>query len=78
MEEITFNTVNLQSLTPRNEGLSRKERLCPPTIKAHSSAVKRNPNKAAFQCPSCGPSFVTFPDPSGEENSYLCGALHNI
>ena len=73
MEEITFNTVNLQSLTPKNGNYSRKERACPATVRAHSSAFKQKPSKAAFKCPSCGPSFVTFPAPSGEENSYVCG-----
>ena len=73
MEEITFNTVNLQSLTPKSGGLVRKEKICPTTVKARSSAVKQNQCKAAFNCPSCGPAFITFPDPNGGENRHVCG-----
>ena len=56
----------------RRQKSSRRLTLCPATIKATSAKLKE---VAEFQCPNCGPSFITFPGQNGEQVCGDCDAI---
>jgi hypothetical protein len=51
---------------------SRRQTLCPDTIKATSTKLREQPE---FMCPSCGPAFITFPGAHGEQVCGDCDAV---
>ena len=56
----------------RRQKSSRRLTLCPATIKATSAKLKE---VAEFQCPNCGPSFITFPGKNGDQICGDCDAI---
>ncbi len=60
--------------TPTNyrKKSSRRQTLCPDTIKATCTKLKE---QAEFMCPLCGPAFITFPGANGE---HICGDCDSL